>query len=199
MSYIEYRKLLLEAGRRIDQQIEPTDLLFICKERVSSGNVDITGASALSLFEEMEEQANLGIDRLEVLKEVLKGAEEWSLFQKVKTFEMKRKEYNDLLELISCAVDECNHLEQLTAICKRKRWIENDVKMQDVRTLLKELEKRNYLEFGHLGSLKEIFSKIQREDLLMEVNDFEKRRNDEDEIEIRKGKLKTNCVIRKLY
>ena len=187
MSYIEYRKLLLEAGRKIDQQIEPTDLLFILKRRVSSGIEEITGAR--SLFEEMEERNNLGINRLEVLKDLLKGVEEWSLFQKVKMFEMKRTHYNNLFELIGRALDESNQLEELIHVCRRKTSVECDVNMQGFRELLKELENRDYLEFGRLSFLKEILSETGRADLVAIVDDFEKQRNDEEESERRKGKI----------
>ena len=191
MSDIEYRKLLLEAGRMIDQQIVPKDLLFICKRRVSSGFEDSTGASALSLFEEMEERNNLGIDRLEALKDLLKCIKDWSLLQKVNMFEMKRTHYNDLLELIGRALDESDQLEELIkAVCRRKRSVECDVNMEDVWTLLKELENRDYLEFGRLDFLKEILMDIGRRDLVTKVQDFEKQRNNEDEYE-RKGKDKS--------
>lgn len=186
MSQIEYNKLLLEAGRKLDQLTEPGDLLFMCRGKVSSGNEDITDAR--SLFEELEEQKKLDVDRVEVLKELLKGASEWSLFQKVQKFEIKRKEYNDLLEQICREFDECNLLEQLIAICRRKTLQEFEGSIQNVRTLLKGLEDRDYLEFGRLDFLKEILMETDRQDLLKEVHDFEKRRNDDDEFERRKGK-----------
>lgn len=186
MSQIEYSNLLFEISQRLDQLNVREQLLFMCRRKITRGVENIQ--DALSLFRELEEKNSLQIDRLEVLKELLKGLKEWSLFQKVKNFEIKRKEYNYLLELISRVFDESNHLEQLLVICRRKTSVEYEGNIQDVRTLFKELENRDYLEFGRLDLLKEILTETERQDLLKEVQDFEKRRNEEDEFERRKGK-----------
>ena len=90
----------------------------------------------------MEEQQNLGIDNLVVIKELLKGVREWSLFGKVKRFENKRKEYNALLEEIIRVLDELNDLERLISVCRGKLSEESEGLIEDVRSLFKELKTR---------------------------------------------------------
>ena len=143
---------------------------------------------ALSLFRELEEQNNLAIDQVELWKELLKWVGEWSLFQKVRKFEEKRKEYKELLKQISRALDESNQLQRLIAVCAERETLEeNERNSQTARILFKKLERRGLFEFGRLDFLKEILSEIERQDLVKKVQDFEKRRLDEDEFERRKG------------
>ena len=186
MSYVEYNQLLFEISQRLDLLNQHRQLLFMCRGRVASRPEDIP--DALSLFRELEEHNNLAIDRVELLKELLKGFGEWSLFRKVKTFEYKRKEYKELIEQISRALDESNQLQQLIAVCtEREALEENERNTQIVRILFEKLERRGLFEFGRLDFLKGILSGIERQDLVKKVQDFEKRRIDEDEFERRKG------------
>ena len=186
MSYVEYNHLLFEISQRLDQLNQHEHLLLMCRGRVASRPEDIP--DALSLFRELEEHNNLAIDRVELLKELLKEVEEWSLFQKVRKFENKRKEYKELLEQISRALDESNQLQQLIAVCTERVTLEeNERNSQTARILFEKLEGRELFEFGRLKFLKEILSRIQRRDLVKEVQDFETRRIDEDEFERRKG------------
>ena len=186
MSYVEYNQLLFEISQRLDLLNQHGQLLFMCRGRVASRPEDIP--DALSLFRELEEHNNLAIDRVELLKELLKGFGEWSLFQRVRRFEYKRKEYKELLEQISRALDESNQLQQLIAVCtEREALEENERNTQIVRSLFKKLERRGVFEFGRLDFLKGILSGIERQDLVKKVQDFEKRRIDEDEFERRIG------------
>ena len=50
-----------------------------------------TTQNALGLFEELEKQYNLGIDRLGILKQILKQLKKRSILKKVEGFEIKRK------------------------------------------------------------------------------------------------------------
>ena len=168
----------------------------MCRGRVASRPEDIP--DALSLFQELEEQNYLAIDKVDLLKELLEGVKEWSLFQKVKKFEDKRKEYKELLELISCALDESNQLQQLISVCTEKETLdENERNTQIARILFKKLERRGLFAFGRLDFLKVILSGIERQDLVRKVQDFEKRRIDEDEFERRKGN--DFSILRNLY
>ena len=186
MSYVEYNQLLFESSQRLDLLNQHGQLLFMCRGRVASRPEDIP--DALSLFLELEEHNNLAIDRVELLKELLKGFGERSLFQRVRRFEYKRKEYKELLEQISRALDESNQLQQLIAVCtEREALEENERNTQIVRILFEKLERRGLFEFGRLDFLKGILSGIGRQDLVKKVQDFEKRRNDEDEFDRRKG------------
>ena len=187
MSYEEYNGLLSRISRQLDQLNQHEHLLFVCRRRVASRPEDIP--DALSLFRELEEQNNLAIDRVELLKELLKEVEEWSLFEKVRKFEDKRKEYKELLEQISRSLDESNHLQQLISVCTERETLEEDERnTQTARILFEKLERRGIFEFGRLDFLKGILSGIERQDLVKKVQDFEKRRIGEDEFKLRKGK-----------
>ena len=186
MSYEEYNGLLSKISRRLDQLDQHEHLFFVCRGRVESRPEDIP--DALSLFQELEEQNDLTIDRVELLKELLKEVEEWSLFEKVGKFEDKRKEYKELLEQISRALDESNQLQWLIAVCTERETLEeNERNTKTARILFEKLEGRGIFEFGRLDFLKGILSGIERQDLVKKVQDFEKRRVDEDKFEIRKG------------
>ena len=186
MSAIEYSYLLIEISEKLDELSPIHRLLFTCRTYLTSGsegNIHDT----LSLLKELEEQQNLGIDNLVVIKELLKGFREWSLFGKVKRFENKRKEYNALLEAIIRVLDELNDLERLVSVCRGKLSEESEGLIEDVRSLFKELENQNILGLDRLDILKEILTETEKKDLLKKVEEFEERRNKEDEFERKKG------------
>ena len=186
MSYLEYSYLLFEISQRLDQLNEHEHIILMCRGLVASRPEDIP--NALSLFRELEEQNNLAIDQVELLIELLKGVGEWSLFQKVRKFADKRKEYKELLKQISRALDESNQLQRLISVCTAKETLdENERKTQTALILFEKLERRGLFEFGRLDFLKGILSGIERQDLVKKVQDFEKRRIDEDEFERREG------------
>ncbi len=188
MSSLEYNNLLFEISRRLEELNERERLLFMCRGQLASGSEDIQ--DVLSLLKELEEKDSLGIDRLKIVKEILKSVREWALFGKVKNFERKRKEYSCLLEEIIQVLDELNDVERLMSICRGKIPEESEGNIQDVRRLLKELEGQDHLGIDQLDVLKEILTETEKKDLLKKVKEFEKRRNDEEELESRKGKRK---------
>ena len=149
----------------------------------------------LSLFKELEGRKCLGVDRLQVLKDLLKGIRQWSLFGKVKKFESIRTEYNGLIEQIILVLDELNDMERLIAICRMAIAEANESNIQDVRSLFKELENNECLGIDCLGLLKEILTKTEQGDLLRDVEGFEARRNQQDEFESRKGIDFTCCYL----
>ena len=186
MSAIEYSYLLVEVSEKLDEVSPIHRLLFTCRTYLTSGsegNIQDT----LSLFKELEEQQNLGIDNLVVIKELLKGVREWSLFGKVKRFENKRKEYNALLEAIIRVLDELNDLERLVSVCRGKLSEESEGLIENVRSLFKELENQNILGLDRLDILKDILTETEKKDLLKKVEEFEERRNKEYEFERKKG------------
>ena len=186
MSAIEYSYLLIEISEKLDELSPIHRLLFTCRTYLTSGsegNIHDT----LSLLKELEEQQNLGIDNLVVIKELLKGFREWSLFGKVKRFENKRKEYNALLEAIIRVLDELNDLERLVSVCRGKLSEESEGLIENVRSLFKELENQNILGLDRLDILKDILTETEKKDLLKKVEEFEERRNKEDEFERKKG------------
>ncbi|KAL9984365.1 hypothetical protein ACROYT_G006650 [Oculina patagonica] len=182
MSAIEYSDLLFEISRRLDELNDRDRLLFMCRKNLATGSTDNI-QNALSLFEKLEEQNDLGADRLEVIKRLLKSFKEWSLFGKVRKFESKRKKYNDLLEEIIRALDELNDVERLVAMCKGKISEESEGRIQDVRSLIKELENQNNLGYDRLDTLKGILTEIEKNDLIKEVEEFEEGRHQEYELE----------------
>ena len=186
MSYVEYYSLLCEISQLIDRLNKRELLFLICERRVASGAQDIP--DAMSLFQKLQDRNRLGIDQVDLWKDLLKEFREWPLFQKVRKFEDKRKEYKELLEQISRALDESNQLQQLISVCTAKETLdENERNTQTARILFEKLERRGLFEFGRLDFLKGILSGIERQDLVKKVQDFEKRRIDEDEFERRKG------------
>ena len=181
MSEIEYKSLKLAVSKRLDERNILGDILCLCEGKIASGSEhDIQ--NAWSLFKKLEEQNNLGADRLEDMKELLKGVGEWSLNEKVEKFERKRQEYNRLLRQIILVLDELNDVERLVAICRGKISEESEGHIQDVRSLFRELETQNNLGIHRLGLLKEILTETENHDLLKVVEEFEERRRQEDEL-----------------
>ena len=89
MSKIEFRTLLYEINGKLDENELPK-LVYMCKDEIgkgSGGNI----RDVLTLFDELEKQNRLGIDRLDTLKEILTQMKKRSLLKKVEEFEIKRK------------------------------------------------------------------------------------------------------------
>lgn len=188
MSVVEYNTLLFEISQRLDELNAGRKLLVMCRGKVAHRS-DENMQNVFPLFVELEQNSFLGPDKLEVLKDVLKGVKEWSLFGNVKAFEAKRKEYKSLLEKIIHVLDELDCLEELVAICND--WIPEEKRssMGDVRSLFKELENNESLGIGRLEVLKGILTQKEQRELLQEVVDLQERRKKEDEFEWRKGTL----------
>ena len=89
MSKLEYSDLIFRIGTKIGLNYLRR-LVFMCREQISEDSKDkIT--NALELFEELEKQGNLGIDRLGTLKEILNQLKKRSMLKEVEEFEIKRK------------------------------------------------------------------------------------------------------------
>ena len=87
MSNIEYNNLLFVISEKLDQENVLERLRFMCREKLASAsNRQDSIQDTLSLFKELEDRNHLGVDRLQVLKDLLKGLKEWSLLGKVKKF-----------------------------------------------------------------------------------------------------------------
>ena len=186
MSAIEYNNLLFKTSQRLNELNLSRQLLVMCRGKVTPRDEE-NMQDVFPLFVELEQNGFLGADKLNILKDLLKGLEEWSLFGNVKSFESKRKEYNSLLERIIHVLDELDCLEQLVAICSDRRPEEKHSSIQDVRSLFQELENNDSLGIDHLEVLKEILIRQEKTDLLREVEEFEDGKNQEEEFEWRKG------------
>ena len=65
-------------------------LLVMCRGKVAARSGE--DFQSFSLFEELEQKGFLSPDHLVLLKRMLKGVNEWPLFEEVEKFETKRKE-----------------------------------------------------------------------------------------------------------
>ena len=186
MSAIEYNNLLFKVSQRLNELNVGRQLLIMCRGKVAPRSEENL-QDVFSLFVELEEKEFLGPDRLDVLKDVLEGLEEWPLLENVEKFEAKKREYDGLLEQIIQALDEINDLERLVSICKGKIPQERQSSIHDVRALFKELKNNNCLRINHLGILKTILTQTEKRDLLEKVKEFQERRTLENKFERRKG------------
>ena len=184
MSFVEYSNLLYQISVEIDWETERGRLMFIINRSLpdDSGD-DIT--DVISLLTKMEEKNLLGIDRLNVLKDLLKGIEKWDLNQKVEKFENKRNDYKQFLEKVSRALDESNELQRLILICRRQNLIahEREEHIADVDALFIELEQQNNLGIGNLSILRTFATEVEKPDLCRLVDDFNEKRNQEGDAE----------------
>ena len=92
-----------------------------------------------------------------------------------------------MLEQIIQALDELNDVEQLVSICKGKISEKKQGNIRDVQSLFEELKNNSCLEINRFYILKEILIRTDKRDLLEKVEEFEERRNLENESERRKG------------
>ena len=183
MSATEYNNLLYAICRKLDELNALDQLLSMCRGKLapgSEGNIRNTR----SLCDKLEENNKLGIDRLQLMKRLLRGVEDWVLLEKVEKFECKRKEYKALLEKVISSLDALNDLERLIAIC---RGSVREGNIEDVRSLFRELENQENLEIDYLDVVKNILAETESNELLKELEEFEERRNLEDKSEARKG------------
>ena len=183
MSATEYNNLLYAICRKLDELNALDQLLSMCRGKLapgSEGNIRNTR----SLCDKLEENNKLGIDRLQLMKRLLRGVEDWVLLEKVEKFECKRKEYKALLEKVISVLDALNDLERLIAIC---RGSVREGNIEDVRSLFRELEDQENLEIDYLDVVKNILAETESNELLKELEEFEERRNREDKSEARKG------------
>ena len=186
MSAIEYKSLIIEIRERLDELKVGKKLIFMCRGKVAPRSEE-NMQDASSLIAELEDKKFLAPDKLDLLKDLLKGVKEWALLEEVEKMESKRKEYDILLNQSIRALDELNDLERLVSICGRKIPPERQGNIRDVRSLFEEMENNNCLGIDRLDILKEILAKTEKSDLLMAVKEFDKRRTREDKFERRKG------------
>ena len=188
MSDVSYMNLLYKIGQRLSER-DHQQLLQMCGLANQAGNIP----DAHSLLQRLRDETDsrLEIDELGVLEEVLMNLHETSLWKELKAFEKKRKEYTNLLAKVTDALDsdERIQLEQLKTICHEEETsLELDESISDIPAVFKELERRNKLGFRRLNLLKTILRRIEREDLVRKIEEYEERRNENDVAEIREGK-----------
>lgn len=165
MSNIEYQTLRCRVSQGIDWQTEGDTLLTLCEGLIAEGSENNIGDAA-ALLKELEIQNNLGIDHLEVLKELLRGIEKWALIDKIVSFENKRKNYQHMLEKVICKLDELNDLERLINVSIPYLAEDRLGGIESVSVLFKELESKNRLGPACLGILKKILEETGEDELL---------------------------------
>ena len=184
MSFGEYLNLLCEISEEIDWEAKRERLIFIINRYLPDVSGDeITDVN--SLLAKLEERSLLGIDRLDVLKDLLKGIRKWDLLRIVDGFEIKRKDYKQFLGKISRALDESNELQRFILICKRQNLIahERTEHIPNVNALFTELEQQNNLGIGNLSILRTLANEEEKPDLCKLVDDFDEKRKQEDDAE----------------
>ena len=187
MSDVSYRNLLYKIGQQLSEHSHQ-QLLQMCGLANQADNIP----DAHSLLQRLQDETDsrLKIDQLGVLEDVLMSLNEISLWEELKAFEKKRKEYTNLLAKVTDALDsdERIQLEQLKTICHEETSLELDESISNIRAVFKVLERRNTLGFRRLNLLKTILNRIEKEDLVREIEEYEERRNENDVAEIREGK-----------
>ena len=185
MPEMEYNNLLYQISKRLDEMNVGEQLLVMCRGKVTVRSGE--DFQTFSLFEELEQKGYLSPDHLVLLKGMLKGVNEWALFDEVEKFETNRKEYKNLLEQSVRVLDEPNELERLVSICEEKITEESRGNVRDVRSLFKELESNDWLGIDCLDTVKEILTQTEKNEVLKEVEEFELRRSRENKFRKRKG------------
>ena len=126
----EYKNLLYQISRRLDELNVGEQLLVMWRGKVAARRSE--DYLTFSLFEELEQKGFRSSDHLVLLKGMLKGVNEWPLFEEVEKFETKREEYIDLLEQTIRVLDEPNDLERLVSICRGQIAEERQVNVLNV-------------------------------------------------------------------
>ena len=186
MSATEFSKLLCPISQRLDDINAGKQILEICRGQLAAHRGE-ENIPTFPLFVELVVNGFLSPDRLTVLKTILKGVKEWAFLEKVEKFEYERKEYNNLLEQIIRELDELNDLERLISICRGNITEERRASIHDVRSLFKELERKDCLGIDCLEIVKEILTQTEKNELLKEVEKFEQRQSRENKFERLKG------------
>ena len=182
MSAIECGNLLGQISQRLDEINAGKQILEICRGQLAAHRGE-ESIPTFPLFLELVENGFLSPDRLTVLKTILKGVKEWAFLEKVEKFEYERMEYNNLLEQIIRELDELNDLERLISICRGNITEGRRARIHDVRSLFKELERKDCLVIDRLEIVKEILTQTEKTDLLKEVEKLEQRQSRENKFE----------------
>lgn len=179
MSLIEYRYLLYEVSEKINWETEGKMLRFVYNPLLS-GSSENEIEDVPSFLNKLEEGNRLGIDNLEELKDLLQKMKKWNLLEMVKKFENRRKEYRSLLEQCGRVLGECSQLERLISVCVGKISHDRQGHITDVWKLFRELEKQNNLGIKRLEILKAMATKMDKPDLVQQVEEFENNIHQED-------------------
>ena len=90
----------------------------MCRKLISEGSEE-TIKDALGLFKELEKQDNLGMDRLENLKQILKQLKNRPMLKKVEEFEIKRKGAQLMLAIFVFEIQRTKFEKPEVPFCSR--------------------------------------------------------------------------------
>lgn len=185
MSSIEYNDLLFNISQSFSWLEDRQRVLFLLRKvLVPNGEVGSNIEDVLSLFSELENQNRLGIDHLDVLKDLLRAMDKYPQIDEVEKFEIKRRNYRGLLNTIVLKLDEVRDLQQQAiAMCRDDLGEDSECDINDVRALFEELERRDRLGPNRLFLLRGILAETNNQELLEKVEEFAKRRTEEEEAE----------------
>ena len=189
MSVVGYCKLKHLCTKEINWESESELLILTYKELTSCNSEDeITDVN--SFLAKLEERSLLGIDRLDVLKDLQKEMGKWGLLEMVNEFEKKRKYFKQFLEKISRSLNESNELQRLILICQRQNLIarEREEHIPNVNALLTELEEKSHLGIRNLSILRTMATEVEKPDLCRLVDDFDEKTKQEEDADIKRKK-----------
>ncbi|XP_074613751.1 uncharacterized protein LOC141873603 [Acropora palmata] len=189
MSKAEYKTLLYRISKRLDT-IDALGLIrLICEEKLGhQGHQGIQ--DTLSLLKKLEESSFLGVDEMQDVKDILKAVDQWDLYDKVVMFESTRREYKELVERVINKLEGLSDFERLMSIVCRVKRIPEERKnnIHDVRSLFQVLEDMNCLGVDRLDILRDIVTEMKKDELLTEVEEFQKRRIEDEGHKRRKAR-----------
>lgn len=194
MSNVEFLRILHLCDKEIDWQTESGWLLDIYEDCIPNDS-EKAFTSVITLLRKLKDKEVIGIDHLVVLIDIVKrtkSSSKWNLLRILREFENKRKDYKELLKQISRALQESNELQRSISTC-----VENNVilrktgkQIKDFDALFKMLEDRHILGIEDLTILKTIATEVEKPDLCRLVEEFEKKRKQEEDSERRNDNLR---------
>lgn len=184
MSHAEFLRILHQCDKEIDWQTESGWLLDIYEDCIPNDS-EKAFTSVITLLRKLKDKGVIGIDHLVVLKDILKRIKKRNLLQILREFENKRKDYKELLKQISRALQESNELQRSISTCVENNVIprETGKQIKDFDALFKMLEDRHILGIEDLTILKTIVTEVEKPDLCRLVEEFEKKRKQEEDAE----------------
>ena len=175
MSEVTYNDLLYRIRKRIEEINALEHVVEICKEKLAhQGTIRDTRL----LFKNLEESGRLGVDSLQVLKEILKALKEWDLHEKLENFERLRREYVELRETVIRVLEELDMGRLMSAVGGRKV---PKKRQNDVRSLV------NFLGTDCLHLFGGIFTELNNDELRTALEKYQNRRTQYEACEREEG------------
>ena len=194
MSNVEFLRILHQCDKEIDWQTESGWLLDIYEHCIPNDS-EKAFTSVITLLRKLKDKGVIGIDHLVVLIDIVKrtkSSSKWNLLRILREFENKRKDYKELLKQIGRALQESNELQRSISTCVENNVIPRKTgkQIKDFDALFKMLEDRHILGKEDLTILKTIATEVEKPDLCRLVEEFEKKRKQEEDAERRNDNLR---------